>query len=682
MKKPNALIHETSPYLLQHAYNPVNWQAWNEDSLKLARESEKPLLISIGYSACHWCHVMERECFEDSEVAEIMNAHFVPVKVDREERPDIDHIYMDALQIMTGSGGWPLNIVALPNGKPFWGATYLPREKWLNVLQQLTELYQTEPRRILEYAEDLTLSMHRINIPEGGTSKITTTDIGSWIKEWKARFDPEFGGTQGAPKFMMPVRLQTLMHWGEISGDEQIREHVNLSLQKMAFGGLYDHLEGGFARYSVDTKWHVPHFEKMLYDNAQLISLYAQAYACYKDPLFKEVVAGCLSFVENHLACPDGGYFAALDADSLNTRGELEEGAYYSWTASEIREILGTEFELFVEVYNINSFGRWENDLYVLIKRERDSELAGRLNISLEDLQQRLLKSKALLIEKRSQRPTPGLDNKRIISWNGLLLSGLSDAYRYCGIESAQKAAIQLGEWLKDQQNSNPEGLTHIADQSKTGHLGFLEDYACVIAGFIQLYQITWDASWMEHARGLCNKGITHFSETDQPLFYFESNYNLNGIRRTLETTDNVIPASNSIMAKNLFLLGSYFGNIQWRERAKAMLSAMSGSIAQFSTQHSNWMQLALWLEQPFLEIALCNPKAAKLMEKLSQEYLPNCILAASENESELFLFKDRFLVNETNIYVCTFGQCHAPYSDIEEVLSFAGNQLNLKSDG
>lgn len=680
MKKPNALIFETSPYLLQHAYNPVHWQGWNENSLKLARESEKPLLISIGYSACHWCHVMEQESFEDPEVARVMNTHFIPIKVDREERPDVDHIYMDALQIMTGSGGWPLNIIALPNGKPFWGATYLPREKWLNALKQLAELYRTEPRRILEYAEDLTNSLHRINIPETNTSEITVAKIGTWINLWKTKFDLESGGTIGAPKFMMPVRLQTLMHWGEITGDEQIREHVKLSLQKMAFGGLYDHLEGGFARYAVDTGWHVPHFEKMLYDNAQLMSLYAQAYACYKDPFYKEVVAGCLNFIQSQLASPNGGYFAAMDADSINSEGKLEEGAYYIWTESEIREILGGDFDIFAEAYNINSFGRWEKDHYVLIRREGDSELAKRLNLSIEELKGRLSKSIALLARKRAERAAPSLDNKRIVSWNGLLLTGLSDAYRYCGIESARDAAIQLGEWLKNQLQESPVTLPHIAEPSKPENIGFLEDYACVIAGFIQLYHITWDISWMKQAQSLCTEAIEHYSGANQALFYFESRYGTNGIRRTLETTDNVIPASNSIMAKNLFLLGSFFGNTPWKTRAEAMLHTMSGSITQYSTQHCNWIQLAFWFNLPFLEIAISSPTATEQIGELNREYVPNCILAASDKASELYLFKERYDKDHRKIYVCTYGRCNAPSTDIREVIAFAKKQLRLNS--
>ena len=674
---PNALIRETSPYLLQHAYNPVKWEAWNPETLKRAREEGKPLLISIGYAACHWCHVMEHECFEDPEVARVMNDHFIPVKVDREERPDVDHVYMDALQIMTGSGGWPLNVAALPDGRPFWGATYVPKKQWIQALQQLSRLYRDEPQRVREYASDLTTALGKINTPHPGASAVTAEQVGSWVDSWKPRFDPEYGGMRGAPKFMMPVTLELLMHWGEASGDETVRGHVRLSLRSMAYGGLYDPLGGGFARYSVDARWHVPHFEKMLYDNAQLMGLYARGYACYGDPLYRETVEGCLRFVQTELAADGGGYYASLDADSLSD-GKLEEGAFYVWTEAELRQLLGPDFELFGEAYNINAHGRWEAGKYVLLRRESEAALADRLKLEVGSVRQRLQQCRQKLLGTRNDRPRPRLDNKIITSWNGLLLSGLADASRYCGLEEARQAALELGRWI-DTRLKRPDGsLPHTFQQGRDRGDGFLEDYAALIEGYIKLYGISWDPSWMEKARELCLHVLDNFSEPGQALLYFDAPSDEPLIRRTLETADNVIPASNSIMARNLFQLGLFFAEMQWVERSRNMLAAVAESAARYSGQYSNWLGLALWLDRPFLEVAVCGSGAEALARQLGGEYLPHCLLAASAGESDLPLFRGRHRPQSPQIFICTLGQCHQPLEDPEIALTELREQLTL----
>ncbi|MFM1878531.1 MAG: hypothetical protein RLZZ241_1397 [Bacteroidota bacterium] len=680
MKKPNALIQETSPYLLQHAYNPVAWEAWNSASLKRAREEEKPMLISIGYSSCHWCHVMEHECFEDPEVAQVMNTHFVCIKVDREERPDIDHIYMDALQIMTGSGGWPLNIVALPNGKPFWGATYLPKSQWKNALEKLAELYRNEPKRVLEYAEDLTRSIKHLTLPESGESLLKPYQISKLIEGWKLKFDTEFGGIRGAPKFMIPSRLQFLMHWGELSKDSEIQNHVRKSLTCMAYGGLYDQLAGGFSRYSVDVRWHVPHFEKMLYDNAQLMSLYAQAYACYGDSLYLEIVSGILDFILQQWQTNSGGFYAAFDADSLETSGKLEEGAYYVWHEKELRETLNTDFDLFREAYNINAYGKWESNQYVLIRNESDKELAHRLNLSTKYVSDRLQNCREQLLELRAKRNPPRLDNKLILSWNGLMLSGLSDAYRYCNLKRAKDAALALGHWIETIRMDYNGNLPHIAQSANEESIGFLEDYASVIEGYIKLYGITWDISWMNKASELIQLAEGHFNTTEKDLFYFESESQIQGIRKTFETTDSVIPASNSIMGKNLFLLGHFYENKTWIDRAQQMLTKVSGSASKYSEQHSNWLQLALWLERPFLNLVICSSNALAQSTVLTKNYLPNSFLAVSTEISDLPLFKQRHEVINSKIHICTFGMCLEPVTSPEKALDITRNQLNLNT--
>ncbi|MBC2838804.1 thioredoxin domain-containing protein [Robiginitalea sp. SC105] len=668
---PNELIHETSPYLLQHAHNPVRWLPWNEATLERAVREDKPLLISIGYAACHWCHVMEHECFEDPGVAEVMNTLFIPVKVDREERPDVDQIYMDALQIMTGSGGWPLNVAALPDGKPFWGATYLPRDRWLQALEQLGRMYRQDPGRIREYASDLSSALSRINLPgaEPGTGLPGTEQVTEWVASWKPRFDPEYGGMQGAPKFMMPVTLQALMHLDAVRADPEIAAHVRLSLRSMAYGGLFDHLGGGFSRYSVDSRWHVPHFEKMLYDNAQLLSLYARAYAHYGDPLYRETVSRTIRFLVRDLRDPMGGFFASLDADSIDSSGQLEEGAYYCWKKTTLQEVLGVDFPLFASAYNINDFGHWENGNYVLIRTEGEADLARRFGLTENAVREKLASCRERLLTIRDKREPPRLDDKVLTSWNGLLLGGLAEAWRYTGLEEAREAALALGAYLAGTVTREDGSVPHSTRGGDGKGHGFLEDYAALAEGYIALYGATGDPAWMERAQDLCSYALAHFGDEENPVLYFTSALDPALIRRSLETADNVIPASNSIMAKNLYLLGGFFGRSEWKNRSRQMLRAVAPSMERYASQYANWMQLALWMGEPFYEVAVCGPEAGTLSAGLLEKYLPQCLVAPSESESGLPLFKGRFDPGQTRIYICREGSCRRPLEDAAEAL-------------
>src|SRR5690606_16194067 len=342
----NALIHQSSPYLLQHAHNPVNCEPWDEQVLERAKRQDRPLLISIGYASCHWCHVMERECFEDLEVAHIMNDRFVNIKIDREERPDVDQIYMDALQMITGQGGWPLNIVALPDGRPIWRATYRPKERWMAALDQLADLLDGERKKLEDYARDLTQGLHAINLIEDhrGEGLASLSVLDGAVERWSGHFDLEMGGHRGAPKFLMLNNWNFLLHYSLARNSPEILGFVENTLEKMAYGGIHDHIGGGFSRYSVDAKWHVPHFEKMCYDNAQMIGLYAKAYAHTKQELYKKVVQRTRAFVVENLMDQNGGFYSSLDADSLDGEGPLREGAHYVWTVEELQGVLGGDF--------------------------------------------------------------------------------------------------------------------------------------------------------------------------------------------------------------------------------------------------------------------------------------------------------------------------------------------------
>ena len=670
-KTPNDLIRESSPYLQQHAYNPVQWVPWTEANLQRAAEEDKPLLISIGYAACHWCHVMEHECFEDPEVAEVMNTLFIPIKVDREERPDVDQVYMDALQLMTGSGGWPLNVAALPDGKPFWGATYLPKDRWLQALVQLGRMYRKDPDRLREYADDLTSAVARINLPEAdpAASLPAHADISGWIDTLKPRFDGEYGGMQGAPKFMMPVALNLYLHQHAIHPDPTLEMHVNRTLTAMAFGGLFDPVGGGFSRYSVDDRWHVPHFEKMAYDNAQLLSLYARAFAQFGDPLYKDVVSRTTDFLLRDLAHPDGGFYSSLDADSETPEGNLEEGAYYTWREAELRDALGGDFDLFAAAYSVDSFGHWEDGKYVLIRREGDAALAARLGLPELEMRQRLQACRERLLRIRDKRDAPRLDDKILTSWNGLILSGLADAWRYCGLDKARDAAGKLADYLHGEVTREDGSVPHSAQGGSGGSNGFLEDYACLAGGYMAWSEATGENAWMDRARELCSYALEYFGQPGEPLLYFNSSKDAALIRRSLETADNVIPASNSTMAKNLFLLGAWFGDPAWTNRSREMLTAMVPSIGKYPGQYTNWMQLALWHSVPFYEVAVCGPEAREQSAPLRKSYLPQCLLATSGEASDLPLFRGRFNPPKTLIYICREGSCQRPLEDSGKAL-------------
>jgi len=669
-KYTNALINETSPYLLQHAHNPVNWEAWHPEVLKKAAQENKLLLISIGYAACHWCHVMEHECFENEEVAQMMNENFINIKIDREERPDVDQIYMDAIQMMTGNGGWPLNIVALPDGRPFWGATYLPKEDWVKSLNKLTELYKTDPNKVIGYATDLEKGIKAINLVENKdeTDHYSLEQLDNAVVNWSTYFDTFLGGYKQAPKFMMPNNIDFLLHYATSQSDEKILEYVNTTLTRMAYGGIFDHVGGGFSRYSVDTKWHVPHFEKMLYDNGQLVSLYSKAYAVTKNELYKKVAEESISFVLEELADENGGFYSSLDADSLDENDELEEGAYYVWTKEELQQLLTNDFEVFKDYFNINSYGEWEEN-YVLIRDKSDEEIAKKHNIDIASLKETINKSLKNLKEERSKRNKPRLDDKILTSWNGLMLKGLVDAYRYLDNGTYLELALKNAEFIQKEMKKADGGLYRNHKKGESNINGFLEDYASVIEAYISLYEVTFDIKWLKEAKELTDYSISHFQDAESKLFYFTSDEDDSLIRRTLETNDNVISASNSIMGKNLLKLHKVYMNKGYGSIAHQMLKNVQSNFDQSAQGYSNWLHLVLYENLNFHEIAIVGDNYKTIGKELSKNYLPNSILVGSPKEGEIDLLKSRYNEGETLIYVCIEGTCKLPVHSVEEVL-------------
>ncbi len=665
----NELVHETSPYLLQHAHNPVDWQPWGEKALSQAKNENKLIIISIGYAACHWCHVMEHESFEDPKVAEVMNTNYINIKVDREERPDIDQVYMNAIQLMTGSGGWPLNIIALPDGRPVWGGTYFPKGNWIEALQQVTKLYKTQPEKLIEYAEKLDQGIKAVDIVEINTEEINFKKefIDTAVKKWSTSFDYQKGGTKKVPKFMMPNNYEFLLRYAHQTNDKDLIEYVKSTLTKISYGGIYDHIGGGFARYSTDAKWHVPHFEKMLYDNAQLVSLYSNAYLTTQDQWYKDVVYETLNFVARELTNEEGAFYSSLDADSNTPSGELEEGAFYVWTKEELKELLKNDYDLFSKYYNINSYGLWEKGNYVLIRKDDTQKFCDVHNINNDSFQKKLTEWKTTLLKHREKRPRPRLDDKTLTSWNALMLKAYLDAYRVFGEEEFLKIAIQNATFIKNKQLKSDNSLFHNYKNDKSTINAYLEDYATVIEAFIVLYQNTFDHEWLDISKKLTDYTLAHFYDNKTSIFYFTSDQDPKLIARTTETSDNVIPASNSIMAKNLFLLSHYYNQAKYKEISTSMLHNITSQIKDYPMGYSNWLDLMLNYTSNFYEVVIVGQQAEHKLVEINKMYIPNKLLAGSTSDSERELLKNRFSEERTLIYVCVNNSCKYPVENINE---------------
>ncbi|MBC6997121.1 thioredoxin domain-containing protein [Cytophaga sp. FL35] len=671
-KFTNELIHESSPYLLQHAHNPVEWVAWNDDTLKRAQQENKPLLISIGYAACHWCHVMEHECFEDVEVAKVMNEHFVNIKIDREERPDVDHIYMDALQMMTGSGGWPLNIVALPDGRPFWGATYVQKDNWKKVLLQLSDLHRKEPQQVLDYARKMEEGIQAINLVElsQNSDLINLENIENAVRTWSQHFDEEMGGYKRAPKFMMPVNLNFLLHYAVKRKSQKVLEYVNTSLTKMAWGGIFDHVGGGFSRYSVDAKWHVPHFEKMLYDNGLLVSLYAQAYAQTGKKLYMETVEKTIDFVKTELMHVEGGFYSSLDADSLNDNNKLEEGAFYVWKEINLRFLLKENFEIFASYFNVNDYGYWEHGNYVLIRNTDTSEIAKLFNKPEAEIEQIITESLEILKTERTKRHRPRLDDKILTSWNGLMLKGLVDAHRYLEKKDYLTLAKKNAQFIENNLTKEDGGLYHNHKNGKSTINGYLEDYATIIEAYIGLYEITFEEKWLLRSKKLADYVLENFMDDKSGMLFFTSAKDCFVIRRTVETNDNVIPASNSIMAVNFFKLSRFFSQDNYEKIALQQLKNIQENLEKNAQNHANWMQLALYSNLPFFECAIVGPEVETKAQEVRKAYLPNTIFAGTQEQSSLSILRNRSTKDTTSFFVCEKGACKLPVTQSNEVLT------------
>lgn len=668
MKKANRLLHESSPYLLQHAYNPVDWYPWGEEALQKARQEQKPIIVSIGYAACHWCHVMEHQSFEHEEIAQLMNEHFVCIKVDREERPDVDQIYMDAVHAMGLQGGWPLNVFLNSEAKPFYGGTYFPPQNWSQMLQNVAKAYRENREELDQSAEQFAAHLNTSDLKKYGiqqkNSEFTDSDFRLLYHNLSLRFEKERGGMGQAPKFPMPVNYLFLLRYHQYANQTAALEHVNLTLREMALGGIYDQAGGGFARYSTDSEWLVPHFEKMLYDNGQLVSLYAEAYQVTRNQLYQEVVYETIAFVERELMSPEGGFYSSLDADS-----EGEEGKFYVFTKEELRQIIGSEEPLFSAYYNIRAEGNWEHHQNILHRRQTDEAFAAEHQLEVLVLKELVKGWKEKIRAARAKRVRPGLDDKILTSWNALMLKGLADAYHVFQEEKFLRLALQNANFLK-QNLKNGQKLFRNYKNGKATIDAFLEDYALLISALLRLYEVTFEETWLNEAHQLAKYTLRNFFDENENLFFYTDKEGEQLIARKKEIMDNVIPASNSVMALNLLFLGLHFDRPQYADISDAMLSQVKDLLVKQPSHLANWATVYYYQLKPTAEIAIVGPAAQATRQSFADFYLPNAVFAGTETTSNLPLLTDRFAINDqTTIYICYNKTCQLPVHTISEAL-------------
>ena len=674
----NHLQEETSPYLLQHAHNPVDWYAWKPEAFERARAEDKPILVSIGYSTCHWCHVMERESFENETVAAFMNKHFINIKVDREERPDVDQIYMEACQAISGSGGWPLNCFLTPDKRPFFAGTYYPpkpaynRPSWIQLLQNIVQAFQERRKVVEEQASKL------IEVIQGSSDNFLKSDIGEVegtapvspelmtgiFKKLKERFDPKEGGFGGAPKFPGTMSLEFLLDYFHLSGKKEAGDHLIFSLDKMIRGGIYDQIGGGFARYATDRAWLVPHFEKMLYDNALLVDLLAKAYQKTGRELYRQTIGETLNFITREMSSPEGGFYSALDADS-----EGVEGKFYVWEQSEIQEALGEDAELFSQFYDVSAYGNWEGK-NILWRRLSEAQFCDSAGLSLDKFREKLKSWKAKLLEVRSQRVRPGLDDKILLGWNALQVTAYCSAFRALGTPSYRLTAVNAIQFILDKfRQPGKDRFFHTYKNGIAQYEAFLDDYAFLIAALLDTYQITFDLEWLHQAESLTQMVIRDFLNTKSGIFYFTPADQEDLPLRRQELYDSAVPSGNSTMVSNLRRLSFLIGKMEYLEMVEKMMWSTRDAIVKYPGAFSRWARNLLHMAYPGYEVAVIGVEAQELAGQINQSFHPNVLLmAAPEGNAAFPLLAGRDGGGDTNIYVCRDFACEMPVKTVREM--------------
>lgn len=655
----NLLAAEDSLYLLQHAHNPVNWFPWGDEARQKAVAENKLMLVSIGYSSCHWCHVMEHESFEDEEVAEIMNKHFVCVKVDREERPDIDQIYMEAVQTMTGQGGWPLNCFTNPEGKPIYGGTYFPKAKWMTVLLELAALWRENPAQVNEYGRKLARGMKVTGVlpPADPTAEWPLETLHKTVDTWKKRFDTNRGGPNKAPKFPLPSNYSFLLKYAHITQNEEILEHVKLTLNEMGRGGISDQIGGGFTRYATDADWKVPHFEKMLYDNAQLLSLYSEAFAAFGDREYLHIATGIKSWLRREMRNGKGGYFSAIDADS-----EGVEGKFYTWD----KNLLERDFPPYAKYYLLDHQALWEGNI-IPVRKGSISDLSRELETSEEEVVSELDAINKKLLLARSERIRPATDDKSLCSWNAMLVTGFATAFVHIRDEADLAEAKNILGFIETELlDATTLDLLHTWKNGKAKIDGFLEDYVFLIEAYLTLYEATFNEAYVDRAKELSFKTLDLFYDEKIGVFFFTPNHQKDLISRPMELSDNVIPSSNSVMASNLMRLSSYYHLPHFESVAKRLLHSVKKGMMEYGSGYSHWAEL--WLRQSLGHPELVASGRGAVHQLLELDlYTPLLIKAAAEEKSRLDLLKGRLSTTELQFFLCQNRACQQPSSTLAE---------------
>jgi uncharacterized protein YyaL (SSP411 family) len=690
-KFTNSLVNETSPYLLQHAHNPVDWYPWGDEALEKAKAEDKPIFLSIGYSACHWCHVMEHESFEDEEVAAYLNEHFVNIKVDREERPDLDDIYMTAVQMMTGQGGWPMTVFLTPDRTPFFGGTYFPRNDnygrmgFYSLIHRIQETWVSKRDQINESAEKIAEEIRKLNlVGVGGEGAVTEALLAGACKELEYDFDARFGGWGGAPKFPSSPTIALLLRQYRSTGDVALLDMATTTLKRMAQGGMYDQLGGGFHRYAVDGQWLVPHFEKMLYDNGQLAQVYLEAYQLTKDPLFKRIAQEIFTYQLRDMTDAGGGFYSTEDADS-----EGEEGKFYIWTYQEIMEHLGEEEgKVFCQYYSVRENGNFSShedyhDGQNILHITRDpSELAAELSITPEALEARMDPLRAKLLDVRGKRVRPGLDDKILTAWNGFMISAMAHGYQVLGDDRYREAAERAARFVLTEMRSDDGMLLRTHRNGESKFPGYLDDHANMVIALTDLYEATFDVEWLKEADTLAQTMITKFWDEEGKGFYSTTDVHKNLIARQKSWHDGSEPSGNSMAALGLLRLAKLLDNADYYANAEDTFKVSAGQMAKSPRGYLKMLCAVDFMLHAPKEIAIAgapgSPEVDAFLVALHGTFTPNKVIAlidpASENADltkRVPLLSGKGLMGgKPAVFVCENFVCQRPVTEVEDFLT------------
>jgi len=665
---PNRLIRETSPYLLQHANNPVDWHAWGEEALNLSRTSDKPILLSIGYSACHWCHVMEHESFENEAIAKLMNENFINIKVDREERPDLDQVYMNAVQLMTGSGGWPMTVFLLPSGEPFYGGTYFPpddrygRPGFRRLLETIAQSYKSKKQEIVNSAQSLRQHLNQKVQGDTNADVVHLPLLDQAARGLSSRFDPRHGGFGAAPKFPPSMTIEFLLRYYHRTGNREALQMSTFTLDKMAYGGLYDQIGGGFHRYSTDERWLVPHFEKMLYDNALLARVYLDAWRVTGNPLYRRITEEVLDFIVREMRDPNGGFYSTQDADS-----EGVEGKFYVWQFEEFKATAGPDGELLARYLDVTSHGNWEEHNILNVPRPPDV-FCKIEKISEDELKAKFDAARPKLYAAREKRIHPGRDEKILTDWNGLALRAFADAAAYLGRDDYRQIAVSNAEFIFRTLWDGTR-LLHSFKDGRARFNAYLDDYANVADGLLSLYQLTFEEGWLKRAESLADLIIDTFWDSDNGGFYFTDIGHEALITRTKDYFDNATPSGNSVAADVLVRLGAQLGRNDLTEKAKRLFESTGALLAQYPSGFGRLLEAIDFYLGPSKEVAVvvAGKDADLFITAYRKRYLPRTVIAAG-GTGTVALLRDRPAIGgKSTAYVCENMTCQRPVTDIGE---------------